>query len=147
MKNNKGITLISLVVTIIVLLILAGVSIAMLAGDNSILKRGQQASDDTAVTTSKELIMNAVNEAIVEFNAKKYADNDVTATLPAEINSKVTAAITEANKMNGVTVAETTAISTEANGVYTITYKNVLKSTGTVSYSNGSITWVDAVQN
>lgn len=35
MKNNKnGITLIALVLTIIVLLILAGVSIAMLSGDN-----------------------------------------------------------------------------------------------------------------
>lgn len=33
-KNKKGITLITLVVTIIVLLILAGVSIAMLTGDN-----------------------------------------------------------------------------------------------------------------
>jgi len=33
-RNNKGITLIALVITIIVLLILAGVSVAMLAGDN-----------------------------------------------------------------------------------------------------------------
>ena len=32
--NNKGITLIALVITIIVLLILAGVSIAMLTGEN-----------------------------------------------------------------------------------------------------------------
>lgn len=143
MKNNKGITLISLVVTIIVLLILAGVSIAMLSGDNGILKRGQQASDETAVTTSKELIMNAINEAIVEFNAKKYAEDDTTASLSAEINTKVTAAIAEANKMNGVTVAQTTAISTSADGVYTITYKNELKSTGTIDHTNGSIEWDD----
>ena len=33
-KKNKGITLIALVITIIVLLILAGVSIAMLTGEN-----------------------------------------------------------------------------------------------------------------
>ena len=33
-RKNKGITLIALVITIIVLLILAGVSIAMLTGDN-----------------------------------------------------------------------------------------------------------------
>ena len=39
MKGNKGITLIALVITIIVLLILAGVSIAMLSGENSILRR------------------------------------------------------------------------------------------------------------
>lgn len=37
-KIEKGITLIALVITIIVLLILAGVSIAFLVGDNGILK-------------------------------------------------------------------------------------------------------------
>ena len=38
-KNARGITLIALVITIIVLLILAGVTIAALSGDNGILKR------------------------------------------------------------------------------------------------------------
>ena len=42
LKKVKGITLIALVITIIVLLILAGVSIATLAGDNGILKRGNR---------------------------------------------------------------------------------------------------------
>ena len=42
MKNNKGITLIALVITIIVLLILAGVSIAMLTGDNGILTQANE---------------------------------------------------------------------------------------------------------
>ena len=37
MKRDKGITLIALVVTIIVLLILAGISISMLTGQNGIL--------------------------------------------------------------------------------------------------------------
>ena len=46
LKNNKGITLIALVVTIIVLLILAGVSIAMLTGDNGILTQGKNAKTD-----------------------------------------------------------------------------------------------------
>ena len=43
-KNNvKGITLIALVVTIIVLLILAGVAINLTIGDNGIITRAQQA--------------------------------------------------------------------------------------------------------
>ena len=42
MRKNRGITLIALVLTIIVLLILAGVSIAMLSGDNGLLKRAGQ---------------------------------------------------------------------------------------------------------
>lgn len=48
MTNNKGITLIALVITIIVLLILAGVSIAMLTGDNGILNQANKAKADTA---------------------------------------------------------------------------------------------------
>ena len=41
-KNNKGITLIALVITIIVLLILAGVSIAMLTGSNGVITKARQ---------------------------------------------------------------------------------------------------------
>ena len=44
-KNSKGITLISLVVTIILLLILAGVTLSMLAGDNGILTRTKTARE------------------------------------------------------------------------------------------------------
>ena len=43
MKNQKGITLIALVITIIVLLILAGITIAMLTGDNGLLTKANDA--------------------------------------------------------------------------------------------------------
>lgn len=43
-NNNKGITLIALVITIIVLIILTGISINMLFGDNGIIKKAQDAS-------------------------------------------------------------------------------------------------------
>ena len=46
-KKNKGITLIALVITIIVLLILAGVAIAMLSGENGILKKAAEAKTKT----------------------------------------------------------------------------------------------------
>ena len=46
-RGKRGITLIALVITIIVLLILAGISITMLSGDNSILQRGTEASTQT----------------------------------------------------------------------------------------------------
>ena len=47
MKRNKGITLIALVITIIVLLILAGVAISMLSGENGILKKAAEAKTKT----------------------------------------------------------------------------------------------------
>ena len=46
-RNARGITLIALVITIIVLLILAGVTIAALSGDNGILKRAAEAKEKT----------------------------------------------------------------------------------------------------
>ncbi len=46
-RKERGITLIALVVTIIVLLILAGVSISMLAGDNGIIRQSQRAKQET----------------------------------------------------------------------------------------------------
>ena len=44
-RRNSGITLIALVVTIIILIVLAGVSISMLTGQNGILKRAAEAKE------------------------------------------------------------------------------------------------------
>ena len=54
MKKMNGITLIALVITIIVLLILAGVSIAMLTGDNGILTQAQRAKTQTEQAQADE---------------------------------------------------------------------------------------------
>ena len=53
-KKQQGITLIALVVTVIVLIILAGVSIGMLIGDNGIITQAQKAKTDTEKATLKE---------------------------------------------------------------------------------------------
>ena len=53
-KKERGITLIALVITIIVLLILAGVSIAMLTGDNGILTQAKEAKEKTEEAKRKE---------------------------------------------------------------------------------------------
>ena len=56
LKNQKAITLIALVITIVVLLILAGVTIATLTGDNGILTRASDAKIETAVGAVKEAL-------------------------------------------------------------------------------------------
>ena len=73
-KNTKGITLIALVVTIIVLLILAGVSIAMLTGQNGILTQAQRAKNETEnaqgkeqnILTSYENYMNSATNQVLD---------------------------------------------------------------------------------
>lgn len=53
-KNKRGITLIALVITIIVLLILAGVAISMLSGENGILNQAADAKTETERTSKEE---------------------------------------------------------------------------------------------
>ena len=67
-KNIRGITLIALIITIIVLLILAGVSIAMLTGDNGILTQAQNARNRTEEAQDVEKIKLAVSEAQIGEN-------------------------------------------------------------------------------
>ena len=55
-KNEKGITLIALVLTIIVLLILAGVSIATLTGPNGLLTRANEAKTEMGKAGAKEKV-------------------------------------------------------------------------------------------
>ena len=74
--NNRGITLIALVITIIVLLILAGVSIAMLTGENGILTQAQNAKNDTEEAQDKEKINLAVSEAQIGDNEYQKLDTN-----------------------------------------------------------------------
>ena len=60
LKERKGITQIALVITIIVLLILAGVSIAMLTGQNGILTQAQGAKNKTEYKNAEEKVKLAV---------------------------------------------------------------------------------------
>ena len=69
-KSNKGITLIALVITIIVLLILAGVTIAALSGDNGILKRAAEAKEQTNKKNDEETEKLSGYESTIE----QYAD-------------------------------------------------------------------------
>ena len=63
LNNKKGITLIALVVTVVVLIILAGVSINAVLGDNGIIKKANQAASVTKEAEVKE----AINRTILEF--------------------------------------------------------------------------------
>ena len=67
MKNNKGITLVALVVTIVVLLILAGVSINLVLGDNGIIAKAKEAQRKSAEASQNDLIgMNELAQQLGE---------------------------------------------------------------------------------
>ena len=77
-KQKNGITLIALVITIIVLLILAGVSIAMLTGQNGILTQAQNAKTTNADKNAEEKIKLAVMAARAQSEGALDADKLVT---------------------------------------------------------------------
>ena len=62
MKNKRGITLIALIITIIILLILAGVSLNAIVGENGILTQAQKASKNTNYASEKEAIEFVVSD-------------------------------------------------------------------------------------
>ena len=75
MKENKGITLVALVITIIVLLILAGVSISLVVGDNGVLNQAQSAKKETKradVDTAMDLSLSSLS---TNFMADEWKDD------------------------------------------------------------------------
>ena len=69
-KNEKGITLIALVITIIVLLILAGIAISMLSGENGILRQAAKAKQETEEKSTDEQVKLAALSALTAGHGK-----------------------------------------------------------------------------
>ena len=68
LKGQKGITLVALVVTIIVLIILAGVSIALVLGDNGLVTKAKEGAQNYTTAADEEKssfsnILEYVNES------------------------------------------------------------------------------------
>ena len=94
-KQTKGITLIALLITIIILLILAGVTITMLTGDNGILKQATNARE----TNSKAEFEEQVKLAVIASRVNDTASIDLK-TLDEEINKISETAITKSADNN-----------------------------------------------
>ena len=76
-KNVKGITLIALVVTIVVLLILAGISISMLTGENGIIKRAVGAKEESEKAEEIEAIGIAYNGVMADNKGNGVTDREL----------------------------------------------------------------------
>ena len=115
-NRDKGITLIALVVTIIVLLILAGISIAMLTGEGGILKNAKEASDKTGRANAIEMAQLDVLETqsnnegkISDEQFKEILDRYFTYTLtgdslPEDLSTLILT--TKAGKYNDIKASE-----------------------------------------
>lgn len=87
--TENGITLIALVITIIVLLILAGVTIAMLTGDNGLLRQAYKAKNETEIKSEFERIQTSVMSAQIESEEELTKEN-IEKALSSEFEKDVT---------------------------------------------------------
>ena len=95
-EGEKGITLIALVLTIIVLIILAGVSIAMLTGENGILTQAKKAKEETEKAQ--------INEEIALDNYEQYINTNIGVTLETITGEETNNTITQDSLGNKIVV-------------------------------------------
>ena len=120
-KEMKGITLVALVVTIVVLLILAGVSINTVLGDDGIIKKAKEAAETTKRVSAEE----EMNRLVLEYQLAKSDE-----TLESFLQEKVTE-----GRIDGVTDNGdgTITITKKVEGKdYTITVKKPVAPTPSV---------------
>ena len=121
-NNKKGITLIALVITIIVLLILAGVSISMLTGDNSLLGNAQKTGPASNIGAAKDEVGLAYNNAMQEYYQEKYAStNGGSGTFASKLETAINE-ITEKGRNHSCEIAYDTSAGTITitNGGYKV---------------------------
>lgn len=147
-KEQKGITLIALVITIIVLLILAGVSIAMISGQDGIATKAQRSVVVTAFSDAKSNITTEASDYLATYYDVKYAGSAGGST---ETIGDISAGDYIQGKLEndkadiyakGITLVIGTKDTTD--GSYTLTLKYTDESepeqTGKLT-STGSISW------
>lgn len=98
LRNEKGITLVALVVTIIVLLILAGVSLSLVAGGNGIIDKAVTATDETNKGAAIEQAELVLADKVADYYAKKYVNGTASETnARAYLDTNFGAAVTIGN--------------------------------------------------
>ncbi len=87
MKGNEGITLVALVVTIVVLLILAGISLNLVLGQNGIISRAQDARNQTAEgKANTEKAINALTDEMEAYVKENEGGNGNNGGTPADLS-------------------------------------------------------------
>ena len=148
MRNiQTGITLIALVITIIVLLILAGISIATLTGDNGVLNKASDSKIVNALGTAKDEINLKAQEAMSDYYESIYVSNESSefnnAGLVNEIMQKLKTNFD--GKESNDYIISAGGISEGATIVVQSKAQPSLRIVGTIQ-ENGTISWTDKFQ-
>ena len=142
MKNQKGITLVALVVTIIVLIILAGISINLTLGDNGIITTAQKAKENMELAKVEE--ERELNELYTQLETEESSSGNLpyeSIVKLTEFKTAIASAIEEAGGIKPDTSAE---ISVFANNIKGIVKEVTKNATATASdIAKGKTAWVN----
>lgn len=114
MRDQKGITLVALVVTIIVLLILAGVTMAMVVGNDGIFTKANTAKTETA----KADFLSSVKLAMLNAKVNSYTNTGAvdTAKQITSVDGMITAVLADLNAGDYPNAKKGTTAGTIENG-------------------------------
>ena len=135
LKKQNGITLIALVITIIVMLILAGVVISMVVGDNGIITKSKQAKKATLIAEITDHLSGALTTADMEEQSTTNSDILANFKFVSSVDTKKSAALTS------VTAADVAT----TDGQKTITLVREFANVAKILETNGSATFFGAV--
>ena len=123
LKKERGITLIALVITIIVLLILAGVTIASITGENGILSKATQASQKTTQEKEREEIKMAVTSDNMKYiTGDEGESEDYIESIQKELDNIAGASKTKV-EMSDADIGGCKVTYKETGNVYYIEYE------------------------
>lgn len=110
-QDNKGITLITLVITVVVLTILAGVSINAVVGDDGIIAKAKESANLTKETTIKE----SIEKLVLEYKLAKKGE-----TLEDFLKTKIPSKIDKVtNNGDGTLTIEKDGVTVTVNATQT----------------------------
>lgn len=134
MRNERGITLVALVVTIVVLLILAGVTITYALSNNGIFTKAQEAGMVSEQATIRDAVSSAQAECMMEYyDASKTTKTEAKDLISKYVPSGWSVTATQAPTITGGVIAGTVTVETTSY-------------THTVTIANGVVTEITAVK-
>ena len=137
MKNNKGITLVALVITIIVLIILAGISINLILGNNGIITIAKKAKENIELATIEEETQ--LNELYTQLESSSTDSGGTNYDAIAKLTEFKTAIANAITDM-GVKTSPESDTNTMVDNIKKISFNNKLDSFVTVTDYNTSFT-------
>ena len=143
MKNQKGVTLVALVVTIILLIILAGISINLILGDNGIITIAKKAKENTELAKVEE--EKQLNELYTQLeaeggNSSGGSDDNAIEKL-TEFKKAIANAIGDAGGIKPEFSAETSVFEDNIKGIVKEVTKNATATADNIS--EGKTAWVN----